>query len=183
MLFAALPVVCSQSQPCVAVPEEALESTALSSLCRLNTFNRLFFLSFFPSFSDPASLAAAATAGSAPLASSTPASTPNTFMVNPHSSRNFFSSSAVSVPGRPGGVFGAMTRYESVRSFTSNCVAQSCRVMSLSGDFCTRGIRSAPPTAMPKTITTVQLALLLFWYIGVDLHSEWYFLLAQKLGL
>jgi hypothetical protein len=133
-----------------------LASALLSSLFRLKTFSRLFFFSFFPSFSDAASLDGAATAVSAPPASSTATSTPNTLNDMAHSSRSLFSSSAVSVPGRPGGVFGAMTRYEWVRSATSKSIAESRLAVLSSGDVLTKGTSSAPPIAMPKTMATVQ---------------------------
>lgn len=137
-------------------------SAFLSSLLRLKTFNRLFFLSFLPSCSDPASLADAAAGVSTPLASPAATSTPKTFIVIAHNSRSFLSSSGVRVPGRPGGVFGAMTRYESVRSAMLNSVAESRLSAFFSGDVLTKGTSSAPPTAMPKTTATVQPVPLFF---------------------
>jgi hypothetical protein len=95
------------------VAGSALSASALSPLLRRNTFSLLFFLSFLPSLSCSSAAGAAAGAASTSAAAAVASagdSTPKTFMVKAHSSRSFSSSWGVRVPGRPAGVFGAMTR-------------------------------------------------------------------------
>lgn len=133
-----------------------LSSVPFSPLFLLKTFNRLFFLSFFPSAA-AVSLVGVDATDSAPFASSDPVSAPKTFITIAHSSRSFLSSSGVRVPGRPAGVFGAMMRKESVRSATSNWVEVGFSAVSGLGEVFAKGIRSAPPMPIPITTATVQM--------------------------
>lgn len=173
----------------VEFPDAVVESASFSPLWRLKTFNRLFFLSFFPSFSAGVSLAGGgADAGaSVPLASSSDSlkgSTPNTFIVTAHSSHNFRSSSGVSVPGRPGGVFGAMTRYESVRSVTLKSAEDACSVLFFTGALVTSGTSRAPPIAIPETIATAQSPVPLFLQEAASASgAQWCPAYAQKAKL
>ena len=144
---------------------EALSSAPFSPLFLLKTFRRLFFLSFLPSAG--ASLVVGEGASSSPFApapftSSDPASTPKTFMTIPHSSRSFFSCSGVRLPGRPAGVLGAITRYESVRSPIANLAGRGAFACAAPGELCAKGTRSVPPIAMAATIPTVQKLIALF---------------------